>query len=343
MSKREIRSAAAKGGAPPENEDEDNADDDARRGGEPGDINLEHGLDICLNMEIDQTDPGGATMPYRMLVPALWYEGPPDANDERFRTRGRSFMDRLRGMKRRGSQESYSGSERSLSPGPAGGRGPEDQLPQQQQAGAGPGAAGPGWTPTATGGVRMPSSNSQPQQSRQSYDGAYEHPPPPAQSAMAGGRRSLDHGNGNGVSAYDRGLAGSQPPIGGANNQGPYPPAPQQRQQGQGRGIREGEKHAQFTTAPPSTTGPGPYRRDQRRPYPDEEHGSLTPSEEFDDDGGGYYEDEYEGETQQPRRRFGSKAERFFGIGEPSPGNGGGGYDGEEGGGKGKRRWMIWK
>ena len=38
------------------------------------DINLEGGLDICLNMEVSQKDPAGITMPYRLLVPALWYE-----------------------------------------------------------------------------------------------------------------------------------------------------------------------------------------------------------------------------------------------------------------------------
>ena len=38
------------------------------------DINLEGGLDICLNMEVNQKDPAGITMPYRLLVPALWYE-----------------------------------------------------------------------------------------------------------------------------------------------------------------------------------------------------------------------------------------------------------------------------
>jgi hypothetical protein len=37
-------------------------------------INLEGGLDICLNMEISPKDPSGITMPYRLLVPALWYE-----------------------------------------------------------------------------------------------------------------------------------------------------------------------------------------------------------------------------------------------------------------------------
>lgn len=37
------------------------------------DVNLEGGLDICLNMEVNQRDPAGITVPYRMLIPALWY------------------------------------------------------------------------------------------------------------------------------------------------------------------------------------------------------------------------------------------------------------------------------
>ncbi|PQE20300.1 Transcription factor protein [Rutstroemia sp. NJR-2017a BBW] len=37
-------------------------------------VNLENGLDICLNFEVNQKDPAGITMPYRLLVPALWYE-----------------------------------------------------------------------------------------------------------------------------------------------------------------------------------------------------------------------------------------------------------------------------
>ncbi|TAQ91616.1 hypothetical protein B7494_g19 [Chlorociboria aeruginascens] len=37
-------------------------------------VNLEGGLDICLNVEVNDKDPAGITMPYRLLVPALWYE-----------------------------------------------------------------------------------------------------------------------------------------------------------------------------------------------------------------------------------------------------------------------------
>ena len=37
-------------------------------------VNLEGGLDICLNFEVNHKDPTGITMPYRLLVPALFYE-----------------------------------------------------------------------------------------------------------------------------------------------------------------------------------------------------------------------------------------------------------------------------
>ncbi|RAR14944.1 metallo-dependent phosphatase [Stemphylium lycopersici] len=39
-------------------------------------INLEGGLDICLNVEVSQHDPAGITTPYRLLVPALDYTEP---------------------------------------------------------------------------------------------------------------------------------------------------------------------------------------------------------------------------------------------------------------------------
>ncbi|KIW19701.1 hypothetical protein PV08_00275 [Exophiala spinifera] len=41
-------------------------------------INLEGGLDIVLNVEVDQKQPAGITIPYRLLVPALWYDGSSD-------------------------------------------------------------------------------------------------------------------------------------------------------------------------------------------------------------------------------------------------------------------------
>lgn len=45
-----------------------------RERGPVAEINLEGGLDICLNMEVSCKDPAGITMPYRLLVPALWYD-----------------------------------------------------------------------------------------------------------------------------------------------------------------------------------------------------------------------------------------------------------------------------
>lgn len=37
-------------------------------------VNLEGGLDITLNVEVSPKDPAGITVPYRLLVPGLWYE-----------------------------------------------------------------------------------------------------------------------------------------------------------------------------------------------------------------------------------------------------------------------------
>jgi hypothetical protein len=39
-----------------------------------GEINLEQGLEIKLNVEVNQKDPAGITVPYTLLVPALRYE-----------------------------------------------------------------------------------------------------------------------------------------------------------------------------------------------------------------------------------------------------------------------------
>ena len=51
-------------------------------------INLEGGLDICLNMEVSSKDPAGITVPYRLLVPALWYEESQRLDDSREPVRG---------------------------------------------------------------------------------------------------------------------------------------------------------------------------------------------------------------------------------------------------------------
>ena len=49
----------------------------AAKGGAIGEhVDLELGLDISLNCEIKQGDPSGSTEQYRLLVPALFYDGP---------------------------------------------------------------------------------------------------------------------------------------------------------------------------------------------------------------------------------------------------------------------------
>ncbi|KAI4260685.1 MAG: hypothetical protein L6R42_003944 [Xanthoria sp. 1 TBL-2021] len=62
-----------------------------------GHINLEHGLDICINCEVNQKDPAGITTPYRLLVPALWVEGLEDVNRTKYRKKG--VLDRFRSIK----------------------------------------------------------------------------------------------------------------------------------------------------------------------------------------------------------------------------------------------------
>ncbi|KPM45865.1 Uncharacterized protein AK830_g605 [Neonectria ditissima] len=44
-------------------------------------VDLEGGLDICLNVEVNPKDPAGITAPYRLLVPKLLYEYSPEVDD----------------------------------------------------------------------------------------------------------------------------------------------------------------------------------------------------------------------------------------------------------------------
>ncbi|KAI1464098.1 uncharacterized protein F4812DRAFT_463157 [Daldinia caldariorum] len=37
-------------------------------------VDVRGGLDVCLNVEVNPRDPAGITVPYRLLVPRLWYE-----------------------------------------------------------------------------------------------------------------------------------------------------------------------------------------------------------------------------------------------------------------------------
>lgn len=45
----------------------------ASKARDTGYVNLEHGLDVVLNVEVSQKDPAGITTPYRLLIPALDY------------------------------------------------------------------------------------------------------------------------------------------------------------------------------------------------------------------------------------------------------------------------------
>lgn len=87
-----------------------------------GHINLEHGLDIVLNCEVNQKNPAGHTVPYRLLVPALFYEGEGDQNTESYRKK--SIFSRIGSIrsKRRNTQaggpgeDNWDQKEESLSP-----------------------------------------------------------------------------------------------------------------------------------------------------------------------------------------------------------------------------------
>lgn len=52
-----------------------------RRRAEQYEVDLEGGLDICLNVEVNARDPAGITVPYRLLVPRLQYEYSPAKDD----------------------------------------------------------------------------------------------------------------------------------------------------------------------------------------------------------------------------------------------------------------------
>ncbi len=45
-----------------------------RRRAEDFEVNLEGGLEVRFNVEVNQKDPAGITAPYRLVVPRLWYQ-----------------------------------------------------------------------------------------------------------------------------------------------------------------------------------------------------------------------------------------------------------------------------
>ena len=77
----------------------------AKGGATGGHVDLEFGLDIKLNCEIKQGDPSGSTESYRLLVPALHFDGVPIVHKPRKQT----FLQRL-GSKRQSKAAARQGS-----------------------------------------------------------------------------------------------------------------------------------------------------------------------------------------------------------------------------------------
>ncbi|KAI9835174.1 MAG: hypothetical protein M1819_002544 [Sarea resinae] len=102
--------AAQRGGAalpPSPNHPNNNPNDE---GNHDGEIDLEHGLDITINCELSQRDPAGITTPYRLLVPALWYQGEGDLNVSRLKSRKKTWLERVKSKgSRKGSTKSGAG------------------------------------------------------------------------------------------------------------------------------------------------------------------------------------------------------------------------------------------
>lgn len=223
LSVKEARKAAAKGGA-----------DDGLDGRDPSAIDLEGGLDVSLCMEVDQTDPLGKTEPYRLLVPALWYQGPGDPNTAPFkkptimeRIRGRPSQSQDRGAAMEGRDRSWSRSpdRGSMSPSLRGpsmdathGNVQHGELADLQATAAGMGRAGSQRRPSmAADGMQDPRT-----QAPNVYKQGYEGGPPPV-GATNGTRNPPPQAQ----DLYKQGLEGAPPPIGDMSRGAPVPgPAP---------------------------------------------------------------------------------------------------------------------
>ncbi|KAI4127395.1 MAG: hypothetical protein LQ338_003226 [Usnochroma carphineum] len=199
-----------------------------------GHINLEHGLDICINCEINQKNPAGITVPYRLLVPALWYEGPADVNETAYRKKGvierfksiKFGRGRKSGLARAQGRGEWGGTESNYTPSISETGEPYAQQQQQQQQSTRPAISNPMLLP-------------QQQQQDQGYprrrlskadrmlgtttttmtDDSH-HPPPPASNTNNGG---VVLGQGAKLSSAGAGLEPFQPR--------PPPSQPQQRNQ----------------------------------------------------------------------------------------------------------------
>ena len=239
LSENEIRRAVARGGAP----DEEGGEDDDR---EPGHINLEGGLDICLNMEVDQQDPSGATQPYRMLVPALWYQGAGDPNPARTKSsKGPSFMDRLRGRgkKQENEDDDYSSGSETPSRSQSRGQQYDGSNDQAQVARAG----------------TMPHDRSY------GNDGAYDAVPcqsaeQPSNSYNKG--YNLTPPLGSGQQARGASTSNNNPyPQSGNYRRGSAPVSQKHSQQVPGRYARNGDEYSEGSLTPSDEYDDGPQGR----------------------------------------------------------------------------------
>ena len=278
-------------------------------------VNLEFGLDICLNVENSQKDPSGITTPYRLLVPALWYEGPPDENTARL-GRGRlgTVWQRVRhsvagqGGRRSGigAQEPEYSDEEPESPVDPGPR--QGQLPRQHPP---PPAPVPATPPSATAAPAQAS----PKPSAPPPQG-YPHAIPTSSSTR--------HASQPQPQSPPQRLPSSNP-----QHQHPYPPQPQKLHPPQSPPF------SQSTTEPPQSPAQKPKgglfgnlarrisrsARPRRTTYGDEGYGrerygddsedDLPPEDDYDEE---YEEEDPEGEGDlspgvEQERRFGSAGE----------------------------------
>jgi hypothetical protein len=103
-------------------------------------INLEGGLDICLNVEVSQHDPAGITMPYRLLVPALHYVEPEAGVVEKERRKSRGIFGAFGGKRKNTTTigddgNSVSGSESGSELGEVSSEGEEEHTRQRYKVG----------------------------------------------------------------------------------------------------------------------------------------------------------------------------------------------------------------
>ncbi|EME44011.1 hypothetical protein DOTSEDRAFT_71724 [Dothistroma septosporum NZE10] len=317
---------------------------------EVGHIDLEGGLDISLCMEKDQHDPSGTTVPYRLLVPALWYSGESDINPvpARSKVTHAGLMDRLKWNRKRETHvnseshhDAYAGSDRSHSPSL---RDEEKFDPVTERNTA---ANAMGLTQTGRGAIERPHSGQYPINGT----GTGHQNATPRQPRYSGGKELVSEGYNatttasitssqhNSVDAYNRGFNKGGPPIGqqatpGADNK-PYPQsgyrrtsAPQAAAGAPSGPMRDPAGNGQIRR--------GVYGNQQGYDGQDSE-GSLTPSEEYDD---------------EPSVRRGSKAAQLLGFGggigkrtsmqEERPAEGELGRANTTGGIK-KAGWKIWR